>query len=1083
MSIIANPNAAGCGAPGGGSQPLVSNAFRLRNVFYDPAQDYTLPYWLVVIQSINYSIQTYYGGTVTCAAGQQIVFVLTRSEFVNGQFTMTRDYFALNSGALTLNSVDTIEDISPMGRFTEGIDPVGNALVIDLGDIEDATIVDGFNAHENAPYEIDGDRFIRVIMEGVNKLFFWNGGTGTFGAGETLAVAEDFIDLTEAEEPTGGGSMNYLMPEVFTGAALDLSVAMLNRLAQLPSDEVTLTLNETTTELAYASGVMSVKTRVEFLGAGPHTVIDPDENEYVFGQGDLVWIERRKEAADGWVVKLWGGDIDESKWEIADNNPYGLRIPTSTEWDNERLSWSTNNAAGGFGSPLKLTLGGTRRHYDGDLISVGALGGYFSSTAAASSNSSYLLISASSAQIGPNFRALGYSLRLIVDGTFTLQEFEDNYENEIFEFQGLSYGFVYNPTTDRIWLDRNLGASQVATSSTDADAYGDLYQWGRSPDGHQLRSSGLHNGNVDGKPSFAKESGNWDGKFILTADVNPRDWLDPADDNLWQGLDGFNESFGLLKLIGKDGLKADYDDLLNKPLRPDPTDNNRPEWDNGTEWKGLAYKDEIPEQYLLEQVYSESLPISGLTPPEEFNDQLKLQRIYDGEKVRYIQDPYDKIDFTLTETATNYYVDYVNGNNANDGLTEGTAWKTLKYATDQSLSPCVINIMDEWVGWLNKDTNPMQLRGKWKFKSIHPSGKTRITSMRENYTKATFNWFDEGGGVWSTSTATTNSTIFAALGRIVFDAKYKDEKGGAMPVPDVGSEANCAATPGSQYHDAANSIKYVHLLDGREPDPFDGFIYATQAYNWAVTQNTDDGVVLLEDLEFYHNSGTSPLAGCRYRHATTATNNSLYGVKDCLSYGSSGNGFETYDAKITVYKNCHSRYQRKDGFNTHSFKTVGTKGEYMTVYELDCSAIFQGYDGFTNQPALGDSENATSVHDSIHCERINGNYGEGRGATVADVNGCVSVLWNCNAGASNGGNFKSCYWSDNYLKAGANFGMWLWGCKAHDNDDDTVRLLNNEAQAGGTANDGQLYLKYWRGKIKGTVTGTLKYWDGNDITV
>ena len=61
--------------------------------------------------------------------------------------------------------------------------------------------------------------------------------------------------------------------------------------------------------------------------------------------------------------------------------------------------------------------------------------------------------------------------------------------------------------------------------------------------------------------------------------------------------------------------------------------------------------------------------------------------------------------------------------------------------------------------------------------------------------------------------------------------------------------------------------------------------------------------------------------------------------------------------------------------------------------------------------------------------------------------------------------------------------MWLWGCKAHDNDDDTVRLLNNEAQAGGTANDGQLYLKYWRGKIKGTVTGTLKYWDGNDITV
>ena len=32
----------------------------------------------------------------------------------------------------------------------------------------------------------------------------------------------------------------------------------------------------------------------------------------------------------------------------------------------------------------------------------------------------------------------------------------------------------------RIWMDRNLGATQVATSSTDAASYGDRYQWGRA---------------------------------------------------------------------------------------------------------------------------------------------------------------------------------------------------------------------------------------------------------------------------------------------------------------------------------------------------------------------------------------------------------------------------------------------------------------------------------------------------------------------------------------------------------------------------------------------------------------------------
>ncbi|SMN17627.1 hypothetical protein CRYPA_1208 [uncultured Candidatus Thioglobus sp.] len=40
-----------------------------------------------------------------------------------------------------------------------------------------------------------------------------------------------------------------------------------------------------------------------------------------------------------------------------------------------------------------------------------------------------------------------------------------------------------------MWLDRNLGATQVATSGTDSAAYGDLYQWGRATDGHELRTS------------------------------------------------------------------------------------------------------------------------------------------------------------------------------------------------------------------------------------------------------------------------------------------------------------------------------------------------------------------------------------------------------------------------------------------------------------------------------------------------------------------------------------------------------------------------------------------------------------------
>jgi uncharacterized protein (TIGR02145 family) len=91
---------------------------------------------------------------------------------------------------------------------------------------------------------------------------------------------------------------------------------------------------------------------------------------------------------------------------------------------------------------------------------------------------------------------------------------------------------VTNPTTGRIWMDRNLGASQAATSSTDANSYGDLYQWGRRSDGHQCRTS----------PTTSTLSSTdlpAHGDFIL-APSSPFDWRSPQNTNLWQGVNGVN---------------------------------------------------------------------------------------------------------------------------------------------------------------------------------------------------------------------------------------------------------------------------------------------------------------------------------------------------------------------------------------------------------------------------------------------------------------------------------------------------------------------------------------------------------------
>ena len=147
---------------------------------------------------------------------------------------------------------------------------------------------------------------------------------------------------------------------------------------------------------------------------------------------------------------------------------------------------------------------------------------------------------------GYSFSGSGYfnstgMVLVILDGTGTLVAAQtDNFtataDNSggtcTFDVTIMAYGEVTNPTTGETWMDRNLGASHVATSSTDADAYGDLYQWGRLSDGHEDRGSGttstLSSTNVPGHSDF------------ILASSYPYDWRSPQNDNLWQGESGTN---------------------------------------------------------------------------------------------------------------------------------------------------------------------------------------------------------------------------------------------------------------------------------------------------------------------------------------------------------------------------------------------------------------------------------------------------------------------------------------------------------------------------------------------------------------
>jgi uncharacterized protein (TIGR02145 family) len=91
-------------------------------------------------------------------------------------------------------------------------------------------------------------------------------------------------------------------------------------------------------------------------------------------------------------------------------------------------------------------------------------------------------------------------------------------------FNGLEYGSV--KFNNQCWLDRNLGATQVASAYNDPSSYGDLFQWGRLIDGHQFRTSTITN---DLSDSDVPGHGN----FIIAED-DPYDWRNPQNNNLWQ---------------------------------------------------------------------------------------------------------------------------------------------------------------------------------------------------------------------------------------------------------------------------------------------------------------------------------------------------------------------------------------------------------------------------------------------------------------------------------------------------------------------------------------------------------------------
>jgi uncharacterized protein (TIGR02145 family) len=114
----------------------------------------------------------------------------------------------------------------------------------------------------------------------------------------------------------------------------------------------------------------------------------------------------------------WRRRSNDNLWQGVNgiNNPcpVGYRLPTEAEWEAERASWSSRNAAGAFNSPLKLPLAGLRSYSSGSLFNVGSFGLYWSGSVSGA-DARYLDLSSSYAGMFGYNRAYGLSVRCLRD--------------------------------------------------------------------------------------------------------------------------------------------------------------------------------------------------------------------------------------------------------------------------------------------------------------------------------------------------------------------------------------------------------------------------------------------------------------------------------------------------------------------------------------------------------------------------------------------------------------------------------------------------------------------------------------------
>lgn len=318
-------------------------------------------------------------------------------------------------------------------------------------------------------------------------------------------------------------------------------------------------------------------------------------------------------------------------------------------------------------------------------------------------------------------------------------------------------------------------------------------------------------------------------------------------------------------------------------------------------------------------------------------------------------DPKKLVPISPKCEATQYYVDFANGNDTNNGTTWALAVKSIWKATqlgNTTAVPFTVNI----AAGLYPRQNAFGNDGATVTPTQHCIYRA-VGGQVVCYTGNALTWVLDSGTTYSVA----RSNCKRILDLINFDAD-----GDYNEIQPAASLAACRATPGTYYTD--NVTIYVNRIDGAA---------ATDA-NTRVLLALIPGIVATTSGSM-HLYGITQMGGANGNIQIQGNTSGRFYAEDCKFYWSTNatyaDNVTSLDYDLVVMNRCVAAKAQKDGFNYHLANSLAPK-----AIHFDCL----GYGNGT--AAASTSNNGATIHDAGLLIDFNGRYFKNYGGDFAHAN-------------------------------------------------------------------------------------------------